>query len=663
MYDFVGRNKRLVQIILAIIMVPFALFGVDSYLRGSNAEDAIARVGGEKILRQEYDNSMRDQTERLRGMLGRSFDPAMFDNNEVRGQVLDGLVNQRLLKVKGQSLNFVATTAQMQKTISEIPAFQEDGKFSPKRYEETLRAQGMSTLMFEQRLRQDLSLQPMQDALSGSHIVSATQTQRWMQLNEQQREVAVALLTNQSLQAQINIDDATAKAQYEKNAANYQSPEQVKLEYFILGQAGIASQQSIDAAAVKAAYDARGKEFATAEERQASHILVGLTKDGKPVDRDAAKKKAEDIFAKVQADPSKFSELAKANSDDPGSKDQGGDLGFFGRGAMVKPFEDAVYTMKKDEIRGPIASDFGFHVIRLTNVKGGEVPAFDSIKGKIEQDLKNQAAQQKFAESAQKFQDKVFEQSDTFKSITEDTKIPAVTSQLLTRSQVQAIAMGNTKMTQAIFSQSALTSKKNTEAVEIAPNTLMSARVLEHKPAATRPYEEVKAEVIAELKRKGAADLAKKVGEEKLPQVRAGQEQAAGVQFTAPSTITRAQRAPGISEDLVKAIFAAPADKLPAVIGGASDQGGYAFVRVTKVIDSAADEAKIKTASTRVAGIASGDLVTAYLASLRTSVKTETNKAMIEKKDELTGSTDPKKADVKAAPKDSAKDAPKDARK
>ena len=157
MYDFVGRNKRIVQIILAIIMVPFALFGVDSYLRQSNKEDAIATVGGEKIVRGEYDNAMREQTDRLRGMLGKSFDASMFDNDEVRGQVLDGLVNQKLLKAKGEALNLTASDAQLQKVIGEIPAFQEDGKFSGKRYEELLRAQGMSPPMFEQRLRQDLA--------------------------------------------------------------------------------------------------------------------------------------------------------------------------------------------------------------------------------------------------------------------------------------------------------------------------------------------------------------------------------------------------------------------------------------------------------------------------------------------------------------------------
>ena len=639
MYDFVGRNKRIVQVILALIMIPFALFGVDSYLRQSNKEDAIATVGGEKVVRGEYDNAMREQTDRLRGMLGKSFDPAMFDNDEVRGQVLDGLVNQKLLKVKGAALNLTASDAQLQKVIGEIPAFQEDGKFSGKRYEEVLRAQGMSPLLFEQRLRQDLAQQPLQDALTNSHFASNTQTQRWMQLNEQQREVAVAQLTNQSFQAQVNIDDATAKAHYEKNTSAYQSPEQVKLEYFVLSQAAVASQQTIDAAAVKAAYDSRGKEFATQEERQASHILV---KD---------KKKADDLFAQVTAAPAKFAELAKANSEDPGSKDQGGDLGFFGRGAMVKPFEEAAFSMKKDEIRGPVASDFGFHIIKLTGMKGGEIPAFDTIKAKIETDLRNQGAQAKFGELAQKFQDRVFEQSDTFKGLADETKILPVTSQLLTRAQVQAIAMGNQKMTSAIFSQSSLNGKKNSEAMEIAPNTMMSARVLEHRPAATRPFEEVKGDVVAELKRKAATELAKAAGEAQLAKLRAGSD-ATGLQFAAPTNITRAQRAPGVSEALSKVVFSAPPDKLPVIVGGPSDQGGYAFVRISKVIDSGADETKLKASSARLAQMSAGEVTTAYLASLKNEFKTTTDKSLIVKKDEEGAATkkdaDPaKKADAK----------------
>jgi peptidyl-prolyl cis-trans isomerase D len=643
MYDFVGRNKRIVQVILAIIMIPFAFFGVDSYLRSGDKDIAVATVGGEKVLRGEYDNAMRDQTERFRGMLGKGFDPAMFDNDEVRGQVLDGLVNQKLLKAKGQALNLTATDAQMQKIISEIPQFQEDGKFSPKRYEEMLRGQGMSPLMFEQRLRQDISQQPIQDALSGSHFVATAQTQRWMQLNEQQREISVAQLTNQSFQGQINIDDASAKAHYEKNTSSYQSPELVKLEYFVLSQAAVAAQQVIDPAAVKTAFDTRAKEFATPEERQASHILV---KD---------KKKADELFAQVTAAPAKFAELAKANSEDPGSKDQGGDLGFFARGAMVKPFEDAAYTMKKDEIRGPVASDFGFHIIKLTGVKGGEVPAFESVKAKIETDLRNAAAQAKFGELAQKFQDRVFEQADTFKGIADETKIAPITSGLLTRAQVQAIAMGNPKMTSAVFSQTTINGKKNTEAIEIAPNTLMAARVVEHRAAATRPFDEVKADVVAELKRKAATDLAKTAGEAQLAKLRAGGD-ATGLTFAAPAQVTRTQRAPGLSEDLAKAVFNAPTDKLPLVLGGPSDQGGYAFVRISKVSDSIADEAKLKTGAQRVASLSASELTTAYLASLKTEIKTTTNKDLIAKKDE-SGNT--KKDDTKKdEPK---KDAPKKA--
>jgi peptidyl-prolyl cis-trans isomerase D len=650
MYDFVDRNKRIVQVLLALIMIPFAFVGVESYLRDKSADQVIAKIGSEKISRVEYDNALRDQSDRFRGMLGAQFDPAMFDNNEVRGQVLDGLVSQRLLKAQGADLKLTASTQQMQKVISEIPAFQEDGKFSGKRYEEVLRNQGMSTLMFEQRLRQDLSLQPLQESLSGAHFASTAQTKRWMELNEQQREVAVAQLSNQSFQAQINIDDATAKAHYEKNTSSYQSPEQVRLEYFVLSQSALAAQQTVDAAAVKAAYDIRGKEFAAPEERQASHILIATKADASSSDKDAAKKKATDILAKVTANPASFAELAKANSEDPGSKDQGGDLGFFGRGSMVKPFEEAVFAMKKDEVRGPIGSDFGFHIIKLTGVKGGAVPPLEEVKAKLEQDLKNQAAQQVFAKLATKFQDVVFEESENFKTIAEQAKIQPVSSQWLTRAQVQAIAMGSQKMTQAVFAKAASADKKNTESIEVAPNTMMAARVIEHKPAATRPFEDVKPEVVAELKRKGATDLAKTTGAQKLAQVQGGQE--AGLQWGQAINTARGQRAPGVSEELGKQIFALPVDKLPAVVGAPSDQGGYTFARVTKVIDPAADEARVKASSTRVANLSGSDLSTAYIAALKSHRAVEIKRELIDKKDDASAKAPAVTADGKAeAPK------------
>jgi peptidyl-prolyl cis-trans isomerase D len=628
MYDFVNRNKFVVQIILGLMILPFAFFGVDSYFRTGGKEATVATVGGEKITQQEYENALRDQQARYQQMLGANFRPEMFDTPEARKGVLDGLINQRLIEQQSRTQNFAASDAQLQKTIAGVTAFQDNGVFSEKRYVETLSQQGMSPLMYEQRLRQALAQQPIQDAVATSTIISNTATQQWLNLFEQTREITVAQLDATAFLEQTKVSDEELKAYYDKTPSDFQSPEQVKVEYLILAQSSIANQVTVTAEEVKKAYEDRSKEFATPEERKASHILIASKADAKTADKDAAKKKATDLLATLKTSPEKFAELAKANSDDPGSKETGGDLGYFGRGAMVKPFETAAFDMKVGELRGPIETDFGFHIIKVTETKGGTVPPLEDIKPKIEADLKNRAASKKFGELAEKFQKLAYEQSDSYKTFAAESKLNPVSSQWLTRAQLQAIALGNKKLPEAVWAK--LTDKTNTEAMEVATNTLMSARVLEHKVQATRSFDEVKGEIASILKRKQATALALKAGQDKLAAAQAGN--LTDLKFGEPVTANRQQKAPGVSDEANKLLFAAADANLPQYIGAANDRGGYSIIKLSKINAApVGDAGKIKSAQQRLNQQLSGDTTTAYLAALKLSHKVAIEKDMEKK--------------------------------
>jgi len=635
MYDFVHKNKRLVQVVLALLVLPFAFVGVDSYVRNVGGEKDVATVGGQSITPQDFENAMRAQQDQMRRMLGRNFDPAMFDNPEVRQQVLDGVVNQRLLQAAGQDLKLTAPDAQLRKVILEIPDFQDNGKFSEARYDEVLKLNGLNRMSYEQRLRGDLAQQPLQDVLARASFASATQVDMFRTLTEQGREIQVATIDPTAFLAQAKPDDAAIKAEYDKNPDAFRAPEQVKIEYLQMNLAAFQSAATASADEIKTEYEKRVKEFSAPEERKASHILLSFDKDekGQPkaASKDAAKAEAEALMKQVGTTAEKFAELAKQKSKDPGSAAQGGDLGFFGRGQMVKPFEEAVFAMKPGEVRGPIESDFGYHIIRLTEIKPERVRPLDEVRAQIESEIKQQKAGKLFNENAEKFQNRVYEQSDSYARIAEELKIEPKKTDWLTRAQVQALGAGNAKFAQAVFAPASVASKKNTESIDLGNNNLISARVLEHKPSAVRPLDDVKAQIASQLQRRMASELAAKAGAEKLTATATGGQ--AGLTFGAAQKLLRQAPLPNVNQALAKQVFAADISKGPAYVGGTNDAGGYTIAKVVKVVDAEASTPdKTKALAQRLAGQGSGDLTNAYLGALKDRIKVEIKKGAIQEK-------------------------------
>lgn len=647
MFDFVYRNKRLVQIVLGLLVLPFAFVGVDSYVRNMGSDNDVATVGGSSITPQEYDNAVRQQQQRMSQILGKNFDPAMFDNPEVKQQVLDGVINQRLLQTVGQNLKLTAPDAQLRKVILEVPDFQESGKFSETRYDELLRANGLTRVGYEARLRGDLSQQPLQDALARSNFASAAQAAMYQKLTEQAREIQVASLDVGSFLAQAKVDDAQVKAEYDKNPDAYRAPEQVKLEYLQLNQAAFLAAATVSADEVKGEYDKRVKEFTAPEERRASHVLISIDKDDKGQPKagakDAARAEADAVLKQVNAAPEKFAETAKQKSKDPGSAAQGGDLGFFGRGQMVKPFEEAVFAMKPGEIRGPIESDFGFHIIRLAEIKAERARPLDEVRAQLEGELKQQKASKLFNENAEKFQNRVYEQGDSYVKLAEEMKLEVKKTDWLTRAQVQAIGGGNQKFVQTVFAPANIAAKKNSEAVDLGNNSLISARIIDYKPSAVRPLDEVKAQITAQLQRKLATELAAKAGAEKVAAVAAGND--SGLTFSAAQKLLRQAPVANVNQALSKQVFAADLSKGGAVVGGANDAGGYTVVKVLKVVEpEAATADKLKSLAQRLSGQSGGDLTNAYLGALKEHIKVEVKKGVAQAADkEGKASADAKK--------------------
>jgi len=631
MFDLIHRRKRVVQIILALITLPFAFFGVDYYFRGGSNMSEVARVGGERITQAEFFDGMREQQDRMRQAMGKNYDPAMFDNPEVRYGVLEQLIGQRILQEQARQGRFRVSDAQLAQFISELPPFQVDGKFSKSRYEQLLAGQNMTPLTFEQRVRSELTLAPLQEPISAANIVARSNVERYLDLLDQQREVAAAVIATEAYLKDVKIDDTAVKAFYDANPTAFQTPEQVKVEYVALTPEAVASQINVDAADVRKQYDDNIKQYTKAEERQASHILIAVKPDASEADQAAAKTKADTLAAQARKNPAQFAELAKQNSQDPGSASQGGDLGFFARdGSMVKPFEDAAFSAKQGDIVGPIKTDFGWHVIKVTGVRPGKTLSFDEAKAQIERDLKAQKANRKFAEAAEQFQNLVYEQAESLQPVAKALNLQVQTTPLISRAQVQALGLNNSKFVQAVFSPESVQAKRNTEAIEVGPNMLMAARVVEYKAATPRPFDEVKDEIRRQLERKAASDLAQAAGKEKLALLEGGKD--TNLTFGKPVTLTRNQPQPGFGQDALTRIFQVNADKLPAYVGAASP-AGFSIFKVVKVMSPpAADAARLDAFNSRVGDQIGREMFNAYLASLKSKADVKINQANLEKK-------------------------------
>lgn len=629
MYDLLYSHKKLVQIVLAVIFLPFAFFGVDSYFRAGDRSEGIATVGGQPVTEQEFALALQERQNYLQRMAGGRMDPALLDSAELRFAVLDGIVRQRLLINQAVRGGLLVSDQQLQQLISEQPAFQEDGKFSHARYEELLRRQNLTPLGFENSLRRDLMVDRVSTAYRATAIVPNAVAERLLRINSQQREVSQSVLAPQNFVAQVKLEAGAAKQYYDAHPSEFQVPDQARLDYLVLALDAVAAQIEVSADEVKQFYEQNLKQYAKGDERQASHILIAVDAKASAEQKQAARAKAGQLLQQAKQNPATFAELARRNSQDPGSAANGGDLGFFPRGTMTKPFDDAVFQLKAGEIAGPVETEFGYHIVRLTAVKGGR--GLEDVKKQVALDLKRQKAGKKFSELAEQFNNLVFEQGDSLKPAADALKLPIQGSTWLTRSGSDNKLLNNPKLLQAVFADDAVKNKRNSEAVDVGDNTLVAARVTEYKPASLRPFEEVAVEITRRLTLQQAAQLAAARGRELLAKLKQGE--AVAVAWDEAKRISR-ENAQGYAGPLLIGAFKADVGKLPAYAGIENAQGGFVLLKITRVVESeGVDVARRKAASEELRQLVGQEEFDAYVASLKRGADINVKKERLEKKE------------------------------
>jgi peptidyl-prolyl cis-trans isomerase D len=591
-----------------------------------DSEAPVAKVAGEKITRQEFDAAHRNNIERLRQVFGAQFDVKLADTPQARKATLDELVQQRVLQKAMKDGYLSVSDERLREAITEIPAIRQlikpDGSLDMEGYRRLLAEQRppLTPEMFDLRMRQSMAQEQVVRAVIGSHFTTAGASGQVLALRQERREIQLALVKAVDLAAQVTPADADLQDFYEKNQKQFELPESAEIEYIVLTPEAVQAQITLNADDVKTYYEQNKSRYTTQEQRRASHILITASKDAKPEERAAAKAKAEGLLAEARKSPSSFADLAKKNSQDPGSAERGGDLEFFGRGAMVKPFEDATFALKDGEISNVVESDFGYHIIKLTGVKPGSLQSFEQVKGDIEKELKQQQATKKFSELAELMSNLVYEQGDSLKPAAEKLNLTVQTAKGVTRNPNPAAGpaspLSNPRFLQSLFSEDSLKKKQNTEATEIGTSLVASGRVLSYTPATIKPLDQVKDQVRMAVIAQKSQELAKQQGEAKL-------KAADSAKFEEPRVVSR-QGTQGVPAQAVQAAFMIDGTTLPKVTGAEVPGLGYAVVKVNKIVAAeAADANAAKAAAAQLSQVQAAAEAQLYIEALKKRYQVE----------------------------------------
>ena len=500
-------HKRWMMFIAMIFIIPsFVVTGIYSYNRMSDSENDLATVGDTSITMMDFDNAKRQYLDNFRRQMGQSFKPNMLDTAEARASILAALISDRAISLEIASEYMNVGEADAINLVKQAPAFQRDGKFSTEAYQQFLNSMGKSDEQFVLELRRDLTRQMLLSAVSQTTQASNTVAQRIHDLLTEERTIRTFEIKPTAFLKSVSVTDAEAQSYYDQNKSLFAVPESVDIEYVVLSP---ESYKNIKASEddIKTFYEQNLQRFSTPEERRASHILIAVNNEKTDAD---AKKEADEIYKQLQADPSKFAQLAKSKSADPGSARQGGDLGFFQKGMMVPEFDNAVFSGKKGDLVAPVKTQFGYHIIKIVDVKAAQAKPLKEVRGEIEALYQQQAAIRAFAEDAENFSNMVYEQSESLQPVAERFGLKIQTVKNVTRDFEDQLI--NPNVIEALYGFDVLEDKRNSNAIEVASNTLLSARVTAHHKQTVKTFDEVKGDIVATLKNQKATEAARAQG-------------------------------------------------------------------------------------------------------------------------------------------------------
>ena len=612
------------KIVLGVTTVPFLLFGVDGYLNNFSNNLTVATVNKDKITLPEYNRAIENVRNRMTSE-GKKIDPAMFDSFEFKESVVDGIITKHLLNNDIKKSKFKITDQQLSQYIVGMPEFQKDGKFSQELYDKVLQNNQLTPKKFEESIRNDLLIQQVRDGLQKLTFFPTNNLAETLKATSQQREVSVAEFKTKEYMVKATIAEKDMQSFYDQNKSKFLAPEQVKAEFVVFSLSSILPSINVTEDEVKAFYKANADKYQNQQQREASHILIAVSKNAPPVDKSKAKAKAEDILSQIKKNPKQFEELATKYSQDPESAKKGGELGAFGRGMMVKPFDDAVFSMKVNEVSGIVESDFGYHIIKLTKIIG-EGGSFDAMKPQLKAELIYQKGQEKFAALTEEFSNNVYEQSSSLDAVSKKFNLPIQKTDWISRNDSDKF-FKNEALINALYTKESIKDHRNTEAIEVTPNNLISARVVDYKAQSTKPFVDVKKNIEDYLKFEAAKKTVASEGESALKSVT---DVSRKIDWQ-PTVLVDRKNTKGLSEAVINQAYKMPTDKLPSYSGFIDGNNGYIIIKVNKVaFPNDNNEENKKAFATEYAEALSAEYLIAYLKGLKAKANVTVNQKFFE---------------------------------
>lgn len=575
--------RWLVSLILLLLVLSFALWGISSYIKPSD-QHAAAQVGDSVITVGALQEATRQEGQRLRRTLGKAYTPELLDDPGTRGAVLERLVNRELLLSAARQRRLQVADAELAGVIQAVPAFANSDGFDRSLYESQLRRQGLTPAAFEADLRRSLALQQIENGLAETAFVSDAELDAFAARWFERRDLRVATLNWQRFTADVAPTLAQMQAYYEAHKNDFMTAEQVRVAYVELSLDAIATRVSVDEAQIAKRYEELKSELGKPEQRQIRHILIDVAKDATPEAAEQARQKALAVRAKLTSGATTFAAEAKAESADSGSADQGGDLGPVERGSMTPAFDEAAFALPLHTLSEPVRTPFGFHLIEVTGITPSQAPPLEQVRDALRQRVQSEIAQDQFYAAAETLRAQAFEHPDTLEPAAEALDLKVQEAGPLTRIGGQGPA-ANPEFLRHAFSAETI-GGDNSEVFELAEGRYAVLRVTDHTPAAQRAFEDVRGDIDARLRQQAATQATQQAAESLTAKLRAGEAVEAtfaqyGATWTDLPDVGREGAADLPDAVLKQAFSVAVADGKPGYADVTLPDGGHVLLAVT----------------------------------------------------------------------------------
>lgn len=580
----------IVGVIVFLISLTFALWGIQSYV-DAGQQVVVAEAAGEEILLTEYQESLQRYRKQAQSVLGEAFDPTAWDSPEVRRRALDELVNEYVVMDTLDDARIRISDVQVAQQLQQIPSFQDENGFSRELYAQRVPLLGLSQAGFEQRLRQDMAQAQLRAGIAASEFITGAEATQVEQLRKQTRDIGYAILPGSEYDGEISITDADIDAWFAENQENWRTDEKVRLAYLQISAAALESEVRVSDDLLQEEYESNKAAYTVEEERNVNHILIHVPASATEEEQGAALIKVAGALARVKEGES-FETLAAELSDDVGSKADGGETGFFGRGVMAPEFEEKAFALDVGEISDPVKTQFGFHIIKVKEIRPGGLKPFDEALPEVEKNYRARQAQKLFFEQADQFSNLVYEHPDSLEVAADALQLEVMTTEPMSRTDIAN--QFSDKVAAAAFETEVLLEGLNAEPVELNDGSVVAIRVTEHIPSRIPALADVRHEVEAALMDHRRRELAQSAADEIIAGLRDGATVTELVQdkgFGWETAAAAGRDSDKVNRAVLRAAFklAVPADS-PAYTGIPIGKSDYAVIRVANVAMPAADE-------------------------------------------------------------------------